>query len=87
MEKKADLKKKMYDWLMDETPANGCMVCKVVYEDTDYKDEKWERTEYFLVQRKEIQDGCMFIINGRFWYDYDFLFCHDWEILYKHYEE
>lgn len=25
----------------------------------------------------------MFLINGRFWYDYSFLFDAEWEIIYK----
>ena len=77
---------KMFDFLMKETPERGCMVCKVVYEVEDWNGEKRPRTNYFLIEKKKITGGYTFIINGRFWYDYDHLFNEKWKIIYKHYD-
>jgi len=82
-----------YNWLLKETPEEGgCMLCLVTYDFKDYsiEEKKYvlkERKEYFLVQKREIANGYMFTMNGRFFYDYDFIWengnKNNWEILYK----
>lgn len=72
-----------------ETPSVGCMVCEVKYDYEKYDGTKDKRTEYFLCERKSIQGGDTYIMNGRLWYDWEFLFGegHDWKILFKHFAE
>ena len=88
-----DSRKEIFDFLMKETPdEGGCMLCLVTYDFSEYsiKEQKSvvkERKEYFLVQKHKIANGYMFTINGRFFYDYDFIWNdgnkNHWEILYK----
>lgn len=84
-------RKKMYDFFLKETPDKGCMLCKVVYEDKMFdldekKEVKYTRTDYFLVEKRKVSNGDIFLLNGNLSYDYEFLFDKDWKIIYKHIE-
>ena len=80
------------EFLDKETPKDGgCMLCLAKYKQKghDHETEKYifEPTieEYMLVERRTISNGDMFLINGRFYYDFDFAWDGEtpWEILYK----
>lgn len=87
------IKKEVFDFLLKETPEEGgCMLCLVTYKFKTYslKEQKnviEDRKEYFLIEKHNISNGVMFTINGRFFYDYDFVWEdgneNHWEILYK----
>ena len=88
MENKKEAMDKFYDFLMKESPDKGCMVCSVTEKRESVIDgEEKEITRYYTIEKRKVANGYMFIINGRFWYDYEWLYDHEWKILYKHYEE
>lgn len=75
--------KELYEFLLKETPdEGGCMLCLVTYKINDY-----DLKEYFLIERHNISNGVMFTINGRFFFDYEFVWTYEnhWNILYKNY--
>lgn len=84
-------KEEIFDFLLKETPEEGgCMLCLVTYKiyDYDLKEKKnvlKEWKEYFLIEKHNISNGVMFTINGRFYFDYYFVWENEnhWEILYK----
>ena len=81
------------EFLEKETPnEGGCMLCLVTYDFTAYdilerKNVTKEHKDYMLIEKVNISNGDMFTINGRFFYDYSFIWENDnpntWEILYK----
>ena len=85
--------KEVYEFLLKETPdEGGCMLCLVTYKiyDYDLKEKKnilKDKKEYFLVEKHNISNGVMFTINGRFLFDYEFVWENEnhWNILYKNY--
>lgn len=81
-------KEKFYGFLKGECPEKGCMVCSVKEKSINaLTGEEREVTNYYIIEKHKISNGNMFIINGRFWYEYEWLFDLEWKILFKHYEE
>lgn len=81
-------KEKFYDFLERECPEKGCMVCSVKEKRKNVlSGEEREVTNYYIIEKHKIANGNIFNINGRFWYDYEWLFDLEWKILFKHYEE
>lgn len=73
---------KLIDFLNKEVPKEGgCMVCLAKYKAMNYNP----REEYMLIERQKCPNGDIFIINKRFYYDYEFAWDEQtpWEILYK----
>lgn len=85
--------KEVKEFLEKETPnEGGCMLCLVTYNFTNYsileqKEVTKEHKEYMLIEKRNVSNGVMLTINGRFHFDYDFIWENDnpntWEILYK----
>ena len=66
------------EFLEYETPQHGgCMVCEVIKDDG--------KNEFLLIERRRIANGDMFLINGRFFYDYKFMWDENskWKIIFK----
>ena len=84
-------KKEVFDFLLKETPEEGgCMLCLVTYKSKEYNIDEMkyilkDKKEYFLIEKHYISNGVMFTINGRFYFDYEFVWENEnhWEILYK----
>ena len=67
------------EFLLKETPENGCMLVETSYP--VYK--------YFVAERIGKERGCSedtFLLNGRFYDNYEFVWEEhpNWKILYKH---
>lgn len=81
-------KEKFYDFLERECPEKGCMVCSVKEKRKNVlTGEERKVTNYYIIEKHKIANGSIFNINGRFWYEYEWLFDLEWKILFKHYEE
>ena len=66
-----------FDYLDKNVPSyGGCEVFET--------QEKAPSSHYVIAVRVKIADGDMFLLNGRFYYDYGFMFDQDkWKAIYK----
>ena len=69
----------MFDFLNEITPTyGGCALIEVENE------PKTSMNRYMVVTRIAINNGDMFLLNGRFFYDYEHIFDpKKWKIIYK----
>ena len=64
------------EFLDKETPPEGgCMLVAIPRKDG--------RLEYLLIERFKTGTGVMFTINDHLYYDYNFMWDNNWEIIYK----
>ena len=69
-------KEEMYKFLDRECPEEGgCMIVKAT------KDGK---SEFLLAERHTIANGEMFTLNNHLFYDYEFKWSDEWEVIHKH---
>ena len=73
------MEKKMFDFLDKIVPNyGGCALIELENESVDSHDR------YMLAIRIKVSNGDMFLLNGRFFYDYDFKFDSEkWKLLFQ----
>ena len=75
--KERDMTDLFFEYLDKNVPAEGGCA---VFETQD----KVASSHFIVAVRVKISNGDMFLLNGRFYYDYSFMFEPDkWKVIYK----